>query len=132
MKRIVLSFALALAPAVSSCVSTPAYGEWVIADYCGNHLRSNTLAWSRTEAPPNAQRYREIAHADRDTVDLAGDDPREFWFAGPGGEIKYCLTSLRRGGRHNWCDAQAAAWWVFRETETGLATDSDGFGVCLT
>ncbi|MEQ1818110.1 MAG: hypothetical protein ABL871_05820 [Terricaulis sp.] len=132
MKRILLSLALALAPAVSSCVSTPGYGDWVIADYCGNHLYSNTLAWSRTGAPADVQRYRDIARADQGTVDLAGDDPREFWFAGPGGEIKYCLTNLQRGGHHNWCDARSAAWWVFRETETGLAAESNGFGLCLT
>ena len=132
MKRIVLSLALALAPAVSSCASTPGYGEWVVADYCGNHLRSNALTWSRIEAPADAQRYRDIARADRDTVELAGDDPREFWFAGTGGEIKYCLTNLQRGGHRDWCDAQSAAWWVFRETETGLATESDGFGICVT
>ncbi len=132
MKRILLSIALALAPALSSCASLPVYGDLVIADYCGNRLRSNDLRWSRTEAPANAQSYRDIAQADQDTVDLAGERPREFWFAAPGGEIKYCLTNLQRGGRRDWCDAKSAAWWVFRETASGRTTESNGFGICVT
>jgi len=131
MRRIALSLALGLAPLAGSCASTPVYGPWVIADYCGNHLSSDTLAWSRTEAPANAQTYRDAAQASG-TTDLVPDRAREFWFKAESGEVKYCLTNLQRTSRRDWCDTQFAAWWIFRETDTGLSYSTDGFGVCLT
>lgn len=130
MRRIALSLALGLAPLAGSCASTPVYGPWVIADYCGNHLSSDTLAWSRTEAPPDAQTYRDIASTG--DQDFVPDNSREFWFRAESGEIKYCLTNLQRTNRRDWCDTQFAAWWIFRETDTGLAHTSNGFGICLT
>ncbi len=132
MNRILLSLALALAPLASSCASMPLYGPAVIADYCGNHIVRNTLAWTRTEAPPNAQSYRDIATADSGTMELAPDGAREYWFRAASGEMKYCLTNLQRTSRRHWCNTKFAAWWVFRETNSGLTAAGDGFGVCVT
>ena len=130
MKWILPSLALAIAPLASSCASVPVYGDWVVADYCGN-TRDEGRAWARTGPPANADLYRRIAAAEVETdTDVApAPDSREYWFALPTGEVKYCLTPLHRN--YGDCDVRVATWWVFRQTETGPVTDGGHYRVCV-
>lgn len=128
MKWIVIA-ALALAP-LAGCASTPGYGAWIVNDYCGN-LWDDQPTWRRTEAPPNADAYRQAANEAADDNDRATDP--EYWFAAPSGEVKLCRTNLQRAaGRRDWCRPRLAEWWVFRDSEAGPVIHMHQSPICLT
>jgi hypothetical protein len=130
LKWIVPSVALALAP-LSGCASLPVYGPWVINDFCGNTW-DDQPDWTRTEAPANANLYRQSAR-ESDATGTRTPDYREFWFAAPDGRVKFCLTSLKRPeGRRHWCNPRLADWWIFRNTDAGLVIEQSQSPVCLT
>lgn len=132
MKWLLPSLALALAP-LSGCASTPIYGAWVINDFCGNNWNDGQPQWTRTEAPANADAYRERAREGAEPHGTADPDNREYWFAAPDGRVKFCLTSLKRPeGRRHWCNPRLADWWIFRDTEAGIEIESSQSPVCLT
>lgn len=130
MKWIAPSLALALAP-LAGCASTPGYGAWVINDYCGAYISSQT-GWTRTEAPANADSYRAAARTDHHTFDSVPENSSEYWFT-RAGEIKLCYTNLQRSaGRRHWCNPRLAVWWVFRDTETGPVIENSQLPICVT
>jgi hypothetical protein len=132
MRWIVPCVALVLAHFTAGCASTPGYGAWVVADYCGNHW-SEAPDWRRIEAPANAQAYRDLVAADNEAEPAVPDGAREYWFQAHGGAVKYCLTDLQRSaGRFHWCNPQRAVWWVIREEAGALRHDGAQYRVCLT
>jgi hypothetical protein len=132
--RVLAALALAISPLAGSCASLPIYSGLIIRDFCDVDQPGPSGAWVRVDMPANADAYRAVAAQDSMAMDEVPEHAREYWFAAPNGDVKYCLTNLRRSGhpRYDWCSYQNAVTWVIRETEAGLVSEGGNYPVCLT
>ncbi|MBN8606153.1 MAG: hypothetical protein J0L81_04485 [Caulobacterales bacterium] len=132
--RALMALVLAMSPMAGSCASTPIYSDWIVQDFCDVERAGPSGQWVRAQAPANAEAYRAIAARDSMAMDHVPEGAREYWFAAPNGDVKYCLTNLRRSGhpRFDWCSVRVAVTWVIRESEAGLVSEGGNYPVCLT
>lgn len=125
---IVAASALALA----ACAVLSGVQDEVIAGFCSAH---DARPWTRIDAPADADAYRRIAEADP-SLSRWRPPGDEYWFALPTGEVKYCLTPLRRGStvperNGAGCDDRIGTWWEFTHTETGPTTRGAEDRICV-
>jgi hypothetical protein len=128
-----LAVAAAAVLAAPGCAMLSSARNEVAAGFCG--VRSGE-AWSRIEAPADADNLRQLALAD---PQFANRRPRgdEYWFAKTDREIRFCITPLERASyvparNRSRCDERIGVWWNFRRTEAGPATDGPEEEICVT
>lgn len=129
MRIVLLTLALAGALVAASCASLlPETHAHLVAQFC----RADSDGWARTQAPPDAQAFRDALRDDRDYQN--GTTEPEYWFQRGADEVRLCRTPLTRAGsvRFDWCSAKHATWWDFRRTPTGLTHGGADTWVCLT
>jgi hypothetical protein len=128
-----LAVAAAAVLAAPGCAMLSGARNDVVAGFCGVRPAE---AWSRIEAPADAETLRQLALAD---LQFADRRPRgdEYWFAKADGEIRFCITPLERASyvparNRSRCDERIGVWWNFRRTESGPATDGPEEEICVT
>ncbi len=106
----------------------------VISGFCGARPDDGPR-WARVDPPADREIYRRLARAD-----ASANPPRdgeEYWFALTTGEVKYCITPLRRAStvperNGSDCDDRVGVWWVFHQTPSGPVTSGADERICLT
>jgi hypothetical protein len=105
----------------------------IISGFCGARPDDNPR-WARIDAPADSEIYRRLVRAD--VLARPPDDGEEYWFALTTGEVKYCLTPLRRAytvpeRNGSDCDDRVGMWWVFHQTPLGPVTNGADERVCV-
>lgn len=118
---------------LGGCALVQSVRDETVSGFCGAR-NDDRPRWARIDAPANADLYRALARSEEQPAHRRAGD--EYWFALPTGELKYCLTALRRAStiperNGDGCDDRIAVWWVFRQTEAGPATDGAEERICL-
>lgn len=131
MRKLFLALAVAGVATFGGCATMQ---DEVISGFCGANAYDQPR-WARIDPPANADAYRTLARTEGNLAERVGGD--EYWFARTGGEIKYCVTPLRRAStvperNGSNCDDRIGAWWIFQQTPSGLATHGAEERICLT
>lgn len=126
-------FLAAIAAALATFGGCATMRDEVISGFCGADPRDPSR-WDRIEAPADADIYRTLARTDAGLSRARGD---EYWFASESGEVKYCVTPLRRAStiperNGSNCDDRIGWWWIFHQTPSGPQTRGVEERICLT
>ncbi|MGD9815488.1 MAG: hypothetical protein AB7Q23_13795 [Hyphomonadaceae bacterium] len=131
MRLVLIVVAVLGIGALSGCALVQAVRNETVSGFCGAEPRDSPR-WARIAPPPDADAYRALTRREPASERVTGD---EYWFALPTGELKYCITALRRANtipeRGDGCDDRIAIWWVFRQTAAGPATEGAEYRVCV-